>query len=423
MARGGKLTHGELVSLREIPGKHSDGAGLTFIVSPSGSAHWIYRYMRDGIAREMGLGSFPAVGLAKAREKAQAARVLRSDGIDPLEHRHRLQREAKFEASRSRTFDECADDFFRQHSRSWKSETYRNNWVQQMRDYVSPILGGLPVADIGRREVLEVLMQRVGPDEDSQHLWLAKHETARRTRNRIENILDTAAALDLRPTENPARLNLLKPLLPKVKQKQKHHESLSYQQAPAFFAKLRRIKGMSARALEFTILTGARTSETLFATWSEIDLEHAIWSRSAERMKADEGHRVPLSKPAISVLNRARGGRRVKPTDLVFPGASKGGALSNMAMLNLAKELGGETLTVHGFRTTFRGWGANRTRFGEDVLELALAHKEKSKTVRAYHRSDLFEKRVLLHRRWGIYLRTVLRAQREAVQPDDKDAA
>lgn len=414
MARGGQLTHSELIGLRERPGKHGDGAGLYFVVSVSGTANWSYRYMIDGTAREMGLGPFPAVGLAKAREKANAAASLRADGIDPLEHRRRLQVQDRLAASRAKTFDECWREHFRVVSKTFKSEKHRTQWLQQMTDYVSPVIGNLTVADVGRMEVLRVLMQMVGPKDDRRPLWLAKRETADRCRQRIEAVLDVAAAMDLRPMENPARLNVLRPLLPKIRKKVRHHVAMEYQDAPAFYAKVRRAKGVSARALEFTILTGARTSETLYATWSEIDFEHEIWTRPASRMKADEAHRVPLSRPALSVLKRVRGDRKPRQSDYIFPGQSKGGSLSNMAMLNLVKDLGGSALTVHGFRATFRGWGANRTRFGEDVLEAALAHREKSKTVRAYHRTDLFEKRVVLHRRWGIFLRTVLRAEREA---------
>ncbi|MDO8910687.1 MAG: tyrosine-type recombinase/integrase [Phenylobacterium sp.] len=418
MARGGKLKAAELVSLRQIEKRHSDGAGLYFVVSSPGSAHWIYRYMTAGVQKEMGLGPYPAVGLARAREKAQAAGALRSENIDPLDHKRRIDTESRLQTSRAQTFRYCADQYFQSHSITWKSEVYRANWLQQMGDYVYPLIGDLLVGDVGRKEVLAVLMQKVGQARERQPLWVARRETARRVRNRIENILDAAAAIELRSTENPARLNVLKPLLPKAAGKVKHHGALDYEKVPAFYAKLRRTKGTPARALEWTILTAARTNETLGARWSEIDLDAGVWTIPAERMKASVLHRVPLSKTAVSVLTRISGSDRARRVDYVFQGASKGSPLSNMTMLGLTKRLGGNELTTHGFRATFRGWAANRTRFGVDVQEAALAHKEGNATIAAYHRTDLFEKRIPLMRRWAIYLRTDLRRQRSA-KPDN----
>ena len=362
MALGGKLDGEDLVELRQIPKKHADGAGLYFVVQSSGSAAWAYRYMMAGVAREMGLGPYPAVSLRKAREKAQAAAALKADGIDPLEHRQQLKAATLLEASRARTFRQCAEEWFKAHSPVWKSDVHRANWRQQMADYVYPIIGDLLVSDLGRQEILQVLMQQVGPKKNRQSLWVAKSETARRIRGRIENVLDAAAAIDLRSTENPARLNQLRPLLPKAKPKVRHHEALPYEQAPAFYARLRNERGIGARALEFTILTAARTNETLNAKWSEIDFDAALWTVPAERMKAGAMHRVPLTKTALAVLKRAQRSGNTKPSDYVFPGSTRGKPLSNMTMLKLVKRLGGEKLTTHGFRATFRGWAANRTR-------------------------------------------------------------
>lgn len=418
MALGGRLDGVNLIDLREIPGKHADGAGLYFVVQSSGSAAWSYRFQFAGVAREMGLGPYPAVSLRKAREKAQAAAELRADGVDPLEHRRLLKAAATSTAQRARTFSECAQDYFLAHSPVWKSKIHTAQWQQQMRDYVYPHIGALLVSDIGRREVVEVLSQPVGKGKQRQSLWIAKAETGRRLRGRIEAILDAAAAMDLRSTENPARLNQLKPLLPRVTKKVKHHEDVPYEKAPVFYEKLRNTKGTSARALEFTLLTAARTSETIGARWSEIDLAESLWVIPAERMKGGVEHRVPLSKAAIGVLNRVRGARKVRGSDYIFAGAEAGKPLSNMAMLKLVKQVGGdESLTTHGLRTTFRGWASNRTKAGHDVIELALSHAITNKTVAAYHRSDLLEKRVPLMRRWAIYLRTNLRTARAANAP------
>lgn len=420
MGLGGKLDGANLQELREVSGKYADGAGLYFVVQSSGSAAWSYRYMIAGAAREMGLGPYPAVSLKKAREKAAAAAELKADGIDPLDQRYRLRAAEADKASRDRTFLDFADSWYRTHSAVWKSPVHHANWQQQMTDYVYPIIGDLLVSDIGRREVVNVLMQGVGVGKHRQCLWIAKSETARRIRGRIEVILDAAAAAEIRSTENPARLNQLKPLLPRVTKRVKHHAALPYEDAPSFYAKLRKVKGISARALEFTMLTAARTSEVIEAKWREIDLDAALWTVPPERMKAGVEHRVPLSKTAIGVLERLiRQGVGSKPTDFIFPGASRGKPLSNMAMLKLIKQVGGdETLTTHGLRTTFRGWGSNRTRVGHDVLEAALSHVVTNKTVAAYHRSDLLEKRVPLMRRWAIYLRTEMKISRGSARPN-----
>ena len=410
MGLGGKLEGQNLVALRETPGKYADGAGLYFVVQAHGSAAWSYRYQIAGKAREMGLGPYPAVSLKRAREKAQAAATLRADGIDPLVQRRQHKAAASLTAGREKTFQQCAEDFFKINSPVWKSPVHRNQWQQQMRDYVYPIIGSLVVSGIGRQEVVRVLSQEVGEKRKRQSLWIAKHETARRIRGRIEAILDAAAAMELRSSENPARLNQLRPLLPRSNNKVKHHEAVPYEKAPEFYAKLRKAKGTSARALEFTLLTAARTSEVINARWCEIDLSQALWTIPAERMKAGAEHRVPLSKPAIGALNRVKRPSTPKPTDYLFPGATPGSPLSNMAMLKLVKIVGGSSdLTTHGLRTTFRGWGSNRTRVGHDVLEAALAHAVTNKTVAAYHRSDLLEKRIPLMRRWAIYLRTEIR--------------
>lgn len=413
MAISGKLDGENLLDLRQIAGKHSDGAGLYFVVQSSGSAAWAYRYMMAGKAREMGLGPYPAVSLKKAREKAQAAAELKADGVDPLLHKRKLRAAEATKANRQKTFSECAADYLKTHSPVWKSQVHYDQWQQQMRDYVYPLIGDLLVSDIGRPEVVKVLTQQVGKGRNRQSLWIAKSETGRRVRGRIEAILDAAAAMDLRSTENPARLNQLKPLLPRITRKTKHHEDVPYERAPEFYAKLRKTKGVSARALEFTMLTAARTNETIRATWREIDFERALWIIPAERMKGGTEHRVPLSKTALGVLNRVRGKTTPKPADYLFPGKVAGNPLSNMAMLKLIKRVGSDdTLTTHGLRTTFRGWASNRTRTGHDVIEMALAHTISNKTVAAYHRSDLLEKREPLMRRWATYLRRELRAQK-----------
>ena len=213
-----------MVALRETPGKYADGAGLYFVVQAYGSAAWSYRYQIAGKAREMGLGPYPAVSLKRAREKAQAAAALKADGIDPLNHRRQLKAAESLAASRLKTFEECAEEFFNTNSPVWKSPVHRNQWQQQMRDYVYPIIGSLIVSDIGRQEVVRVLSQEVGEKRKRQSLWIAKHETARRIRGRIEAILDAAAAMELRSSENPARLNQLRPLLPRSNKKVKHHD-------------------------------------------------------------------------------------------------------------------------------------------------------------------------------------------------------
>lgn len=394
MARLVKRLSAKAVEHIKAPGYYSDGAGLYLQVSDSGSKSWIFRYTLNGKAREMGLGSVMAVSLEEARAKARECRAQLDRKSDPISLRKAANQARRLEEARALTFDQCAAAYIKSHRAGWKNPKHAQQWENTLATYASPVFGALPVQAVDEGLVLQVL----GP------LWENKTETATRLRSRIELVLDWARARKYRDGDNPARwrghLDKLLPKRSKV-QKVRNHPALPYAELPAFMEALRGRSGIAAVALEFTILTAARISEVVNATWPEFDLEAQMWTVPAERMKAAREHRVPLSEPALCILRILEQG---KQSDFVFPGWKVRRPLTDAACRKLLCGMGRRDLTVHGFRSTFRDWCAEQTNYSREVAESALAHVISDKTEAAYRRGDLFEKRRRLMDDWAHYL-------------------
>ena len=354
--------------------------------------------MRDGGAREMGLGPLDLVGLAAARERAREARRLLLDGLDPIELRRSRRTKAKVEAARGLSFKEAAEKYIAAHEAGWRNAKHREQWRATLATYAYPTMGALPVAAIDTAIVLKALEQ----------IWHEKPETASRLRGRIASVLDWAAARNLREGDNPARwrghLDKLLPAKQKIRGV-KHHAAMTYADVPAFVALLRGQTRISARALEFTILNASRTSEVIGARWLEIDLAAKVWTVAGERMKSGRVHRVPLSDRALEILEQMP-----REGDFVFPGGKAKRPLSNMAMAELLKGMHSNRFTVHGFRSSFRDWAAECTNYPREIAETALAHVTKDKTEAAYKRGDALEKRRRLMRDWAKFCSSNLSA-------------
>lgn len=374
------------------PGRYGDGNGLWLQVSQFGTKAWIFRFMLNGRARQMGLGSVETFSLKEARERARAARQLLADGVDPIEARNERKSTARADEAKRVTFADAAERYIKAHAPGWRSAKHADQWTATLDTYAKPIIGDLSVADVDTAHVMKVL----------EPIWTEKPETASRVRGRMEAVLDWAKARHYRTGDNPARwkghLDHLLPAKAKVA-KVRHMPALPYADLPAFMERLAGMASISARALEFTILTAVRTNETIAAKWSEIDLVGKVWIIPAGRMKAGREHRVPLSDRALELLAAIP---REEGNDHVFPGGRKGKGLSNMAMLELLRGLDGAAgITVHGFRSTFRDWAAERTSFPREIAEAALAHTLKDKTEAAYLRSDALDKRRRLMAAWA----------------------
>jgi integrase len=391
MAR--KLNRLAAVEVRGIDkkGMHHDGGGLYLQVSASGAKSWIFRFTLDGRAREMGLGPVHAIPLAEARKRAAECRRMRLDGIDPIKARSEHRSWKKLEAAKGITFAACAAAYLDAHQDAWRNALHRKQWRTTLNNYAGPVFGSLPVQEVD----LTLVMKALEP------IWRTKCETASRVRGRIEAVLDWATVRGYRTGENPARwrghLDKLLPARAKI-QKVQHHPALPYVELADFMEALRGQHGIAARALEFLILTAARTGEIVGGRWDEVDLEEKIWTVPGERMKAGREHRVPLSAAALAILKRMK---ETRESDFVFPGGKKGMPLSNMAMLAVLKRMGRDDLTAHGFRSTFRDWAAECTDFRSEVVEMALAHTIENKVEAAYRRGDLFQKRRQLMEAWA----------------------
>ncbi len=384
-----RLTAVGIKNLKE-KGLHADGGGLYLRITDSGTKGWIFRFTREGRTRDMGLGTCADISLASAREIAEESRKRLKQGLDPIEARKNAARENA--SADCVTFREAVERYITAHEPSWKNAKHRQQWRNTLESYANPIIGDLDVAGITTEDILRVL----------EPIWRTKPETAGRVRGRIENVLDWCRARKLRDGANPALWRgHLKHLLPARKKKGavRHHPAMPWQEVPAFMPLLRANSAISARALEFTILTAARTSETILATHSEFDLNEGIWQVPASRMKASVEHRVPLSDRAREIL---AGVPKIESTPYVFAGARLGRPLSSMAMLELLRGLR-PGLTVHGFRSTFRDWAAEETNFPSEVVEMALAHTIENEVERAYRRGDLFQKRRALMDAWAAY--------------------
>lgn len=379
------------------PGMYADGGGLYLRVTDNGTKNWVFRFMLNGRTRWMGMGPLHTVGLAEARNRAAGFRLQRHDGVDPIEARRAERLETRLNAAKALTFEECAARYIASHKAGWRNPKHAAQWEATLATYAGPVLGGLSVQAIDIALVLKVL----------QPIWTTKPETAGRVRGRIEAILDWAKVCGYRAGENPARwrghLDKLLPARSKVR-KVEHHAALPYAELPGFLVSLREQEGTAARALEFAILTAARTGEVIGARWSEIDLLDKTWTLPAARMKAGREHRVPLSARALAILEEMQRHRHAEES-FVFPGAKPDGPLSNMAFLMLLRRMGRGELTAHGFRSTFRDWAADRTNFPAEVAEMALAHTVSGKVEAAYRRGDLFEKRRRLMDAWAEFVR------------------
>ena len=379
------------------PGMYADGAGLYLRVTSKGAKNWVLRYMLNRRPRWMGLGPLSLYGLADARMRALDARRKRHEGIDPIEARRTERTRQRLDAAKAITFKQCAENYIASHRAGWRNEKHRYQWTATLEQFVYPKIGELPVQAVDIGLVLKVL----------EPIWTTKPETASRVRQRIENILDSAKARGYRNGENPARwrghLDKLLPARPKIR-KVEHLAALPYAELPAFLANLQTREAVAARALEFLILTAARTGEVIGARWNEIDLLDKTWTVPADRMKAHREHRVPLSPRALIILQEIQTARRGDDGNAyVFPGPQRGKPLSNMAFLMLLRRLEFVDLTVHGFRATFKTWASERTPFQNEIAEAALAHIIGDKVEQAYRRGDLFEKRRPLMQQWGIF--------------------
>lgn len=382
------------------PGRHADGAGLYLRVQNGGARSWLFRLLSGGKARDIGLGSAAgpnSLSLQTAREMARdlAARASKGEPIDSKRAKARkVAAEVDAQTKSRRTFREIAESYIELKENGWRNDKHRAQWRATLKAYAYPHFGQLPVSEIGTEEILKAL----------KPIWTAKPETASRVRGRIENIMDAAKVQGLRSGENPARWRgHLDHILPKrTTLSRGHHAAMPYAELPAFMAELSGRDALAAKALEFTILTAARSGEALGATWGEIDLEAAIWTIPAARMKAGKEHRVPLSKRALSILALVQPLNTIESEiAFVFPG-SKGKGLSGMAMAMLMRRMG-RSETVHGFRSTFRDWAAEQTAVAHEVCEMALAHTIGNKAEAAYRRGDLLDKRRRLIDDWASF--------------------
>jgi integrase len=393
----GKLNHARLAALMKRPGRHSDGDGLYFRVVGEGKAYWVYRYRTDGREREISVGPYPEVSLAAARDKHASLRTkVRLDKVDPLAVKH-AERTARAPAPSKPTFGQIADQHVMSHEASWRNDKHRAQWAMTLTKYCAPIRG-LPIDEIDTGAVLKVL----------KPVWTRAPETASRLRGRIEAVLNAARALGHIDDDkaNPARWKgHLDQLLPNPKKigERGNYAAMPYADLPAFMTKLKGADGTAAKALDFAILTAARSGEVMGAKWDEIDLKAGVWTVPKDRMKAKREHRVPLNAPALAILSEqftAHG----KDNPYVFPGARPHRPLSVMALAMAMRRLGAGSFTVHGFRSAFRDWAGDETQFPREVAEAALAHAVGDETERAYRRGDALMKRRDLMTAWGDWL-------------------
>lgn len=381
------------VATLQAPGRHADGGGLYLSISNDGQTtrrRWVFLYRWNGKLTEMGLGSATAVGLAQARQQAVRWRAALADGVSPLDARNA----ERIERSNGKTFLEIATELHAQKSKGWKNEKVRKQWLTPLKRYATSLLAQ-HVDQITTEDVLAVL----------QPIWTEKPETAARVRGRIEATLDAARVRGLVPAHhaNPARWRgHLAHLLPKRRKLSRgHHAAMPYKDVPAFVEKLRQRPSMAALALEFTILTAARTGEVLGAPKSEFDAKSGVWIIPASRMKSGREHRVPLSKRAIAILAEASA---AGAGPYLFSGTRPKRPLSQMAMEMLLRRMKADAVTVHGFRSSFRDWAGESTDYPRELAEAALAHVVGDETERAYRRADAIAKRREMMNAWESHL-------------------
>lgn len=403
MPRKAKELPAAVVSRLSAPGTHRVGgvAGLLLQVSPTGGRSWILRAAIAGRRRDIGLGGYPDVTLARARERARELREQIMVGIDPVEARRAERARNLAVHSKRITFDDCAKAYVSAQQIAWKNAKHRAQWASTLATYASPIIGALPIEEVALPHIIQVL----------EPIWTTKPETAKRVQGRIERVLSWATVRGYRSGENPARWRgHLDQALPRTGtiRKVKHHAALPIDAVPEFFLRLREREGMGARAVEFVVLTAARSGEVRGARWNEIDLDNRIWSVPADRMKAKKAHIVPLSEPAVALL---RDLPRIAGSDLVFPGAG-GRPLSDMSLTAVLRRMEVDA-TVHGFRSSFKDWASERTHYPNEVSEMCLAHAIGSKVEAAYRRGDLLAKRKHLMADWASFLISIPEHLRE----------
>jgi integrase len=405
MARSIERLSARAAQTASRPGLHPDGNGLYLHVGASGSRSWILRYRHGGRRHDIGLGPYPLISLADARQRANQRRRLLVDGIDPLAER-RAQRAAEAtERVKAITLRQAAESYIDAHAAGWRGGRQEAQWRQSLATYVFPTIGELPVKAIDTASVLSVL----------KPIWNAKTETATRVRERIEAVLSSATAAGYRSGDNPAKWRgHLDSLLPKRSKVQpvEHHPAMPFGEVGAFLAELRMDTGIAARALEFLILTAARSGEVLQARWDEIDLASRLWIVPAERAKSGREHRVPLSDAALAIVKSMA---EIRLNEYVFPGRRDG--LSRTALFDQLRRMGRDDTTTHGFRSSFRSWAAGSTNFPREVAELALSHTVGDAVERAYQRSDMFAKRRQIMDAWARFVESPATVTGEVVVP------
>ncbi|HYD86795.1 MAG TPA: integrase arm-type DNA-binding domain-containing protein [Vitreimonas sp.] len=407
MARGKHLLTAAEVSAARPPAMLHDGGGLYLKVEPGAEPQgvaqrsWLLRYTAPATSKRrwMGLGSADAVTLKQARTAADAARKQLEAGLDPIDQRRLEKAAAAVEAEHARTFKQAALEYLETKRAGW-GEKHAKLWLAAMDKYAFRLIGALPVAAFDTSRIGVGNIKRV-----LSPIWSEKPETARRLRQRLESVLEYAAAHGYREGDNPARLARVEHILGKSSRAVEHRPALPFAEVGAFMADLRKLDGLGALALELTVLCATRTTETLGARKAEFDLEAALWVIPAERMKGRNGerreHRIPLSWQAAALLRRVFAAHPKSP--FVFPGLGTDSHLSGMAMLKVLERMGRDTITTHGFRSTFRDWAADATDFPRELAEQALAHKLPDKVEAAYRRGDALEKRAKLMQAWADY--------------------
>lgn len=381
-----RLTAKQVRDLK-VKGRVSDGGGLWLQASKSGAKSWLFIYRWNGRRPELGLGPFPAVTLADARRRAEEARACLAER-PPRDPRELLIKSRLSDVDA--TFGAFTESFLANILPDFRNAKHRQQWENTLRQYAKT-LWHLDISDIDTNHIMKVL----------HPIWNTKRETARRLRGRIERILDAAKAQGLRSGENPARWRgHLAALLPNQKKPPQHHAAMPFERLPRFLVQLKAREALAARALEFLILTAARSSEAREATWDEIDLETAVWTIPAGRMKAGKAHRVPLSKSAIGILRPLY---EAKHSNYVFPGQTPKRPVSESAIRKLLERMKVEGVTIHGFRSSFRDWAGECTSHPREVAEQALSHTIGNEAERAYRRGDALQKRRELMRDWAGY--------------------
>lgn len=379
---------------RKPPGLWADGGGLYLRVTASGNRAWVSRYQLDGKRHDMGLGPVePGNGIREARSAVYERRALVRQGIDPLAAKAARKAERVAATAAAFTFKEVAEQYVTAHEAEWRSHKSLAAWRGTLRDYAFPAFGDLPVSTIDVPLVLKAI----------ESIWITKTETAKRLRGRIESILDFAKGRGYRKGDNPAawKGNLDQVLAkPSRVAPVEHYSAAAIDDMPAIMGQLAAIDSVGARALRFAILTGARTGEVLGARWGEFDMEERLWTVPKERMKANREHRVPLSAAAVAIVEEMA---KFRSSDYVFPGQREGQPLSDMALMMMLRRMTRGDLTVHGFRSTFRDWAAERTNFQDHVAEMALAHTVADKVEAAYRRGELLQKRRELAEAWAAH--------------------